>query len=206
MNVRIQTGDTERIEALMLDGSLSPLTGLGNVLLSIRRVSDGYWLDFDDDTFKASGWTTRQQAMTQTDVTNDPGVYHYDLDTSTITNPTADDTYEARVDCASAANVPLTGEIKVGQFVDDIDVAISSRSSHSAGDVDTQLSGTHGSGSWEGSPASVVWSYVISGKTAADHLLLARSRATFQVQLARDPAVMVDLSVDPIFRVELVEV
>jgi len=129
-SVRIQTGDTERIEAMILDGSLDPITGKTDILLSIRRVSDGYWFDFDagELDFKNSGWTTRQKAMTETDSTNDPGVYHYDFDTSTIDNPAADDTYEARVDQSpgtDAKNVPLTGEIKVGHFIDDIDQALS---------------------------------------------------------------------------------
>lgn len=122
---RIQTDATERIEALMLDGSLSPLTGLSDVLLSIRRVSDDFWYDFSDDTFKSTGWTTRQQVMAETDATNDPGAYDYDFDTSAITNAAADDTYQLRVDCASAANVPQTGELKVGQFVDELDAPIS---------------------------------------------------------------------------------
>lgn len=135
--VRIQTDATERVEALMLDGSLSPVTGLSNALLSIRRVSDGFWYDFSDDTFKSSGWTTRQQIMTETDSTNDQGVYHYNFDTSAITNASADDTYELRVDCASATNVPQTGEIKVGQFVDDVDAAISSRAP--SGEYDTEI-------------------------------------------------------------------
>jgi hypothetical protein len=133
---RIQTGETERIEALILDGSLSPLTGKTDILLSIRRVSDGFWYDFNDDTFKSSGWTTRQQQMTETDSANDQGVYHYNFDTSAITNATADDTYQMRVEQSpgtDAANVPLTGELKVGQFVDNIDQALSTTESNIRG-------------------------------------------------------------------------
>jgi hypothetical protein len=133
VSVRIQTGDTERIEAVVLDGSLDPLTGKTDILLSIRRVSDGQWYDFSDDTFKASGWTTRQEQMTETDATNDPGTYHSDFDTSAITNAAADDTYEVRVDQSpgtDAANLPLVGEIKVGGFVDDIDQALSTTESN----------------------------------------------------------------------------
>jgi hypothetical protein len=33
--------------------------------------------------------------------------------------------------------------------LDELDAAVSSRSSHTAADVDTELSGTHGAGSWE---------------------------------------------------------
>ena len=121
--VRVQTGDTERITALILDGSLVPLTGKTDILLSIRRDSDGQWFDFDagELDFKASGWTTRQQAMTETDSTNAPGEYHHDFDTSAITNAADDDTYQVRVEQSpgtDAANVPQVGEIKVGQWVD----------------------------------------------------------------------------------------
>ncbi len=119
MVVRILDGDTERIEAVMLDGSLAPITGLATVLLSIRRVSDGFWYDFDDDTFKTSGWTTRQQAMTETDSTNDQGQYHYDFNTSSITNASVDDTYMIRVDQVAAANVPQFGELKIDQWLKD---------------------------------------------------------------------------------------
>jgi len=128
--VRIQTGATERIEALILDGSLVPLAGKTDILVSIRRWSDGYFLDWNDDTFKASGWTTRQVAMTEVSATNAPGEYYRALDTSAITNQTADDTYEIRVDQSpgtDAKNLPQVGEIKVGQFVDELDAAVSSR-------------------------------------------------------------------------------
>lgn len=136
--MRIQTGETERIEVVALDASRDPVTGKSDLLLQIRRVSDGQYYDFNDDTFKAAGWTTRQQALTETDATNDPGNYHYDFDTSAITNPTADDTYQMRVDQSPGTdvkNLPATGELHVGQFVDDIDAAISTRSSHTAASV-----------------------------------------------------------------------
>lgn len=123
-SVRIQTDATERVEVMILDDSLDPLTGKTDILLSIRRVSDGFWYDFNDDTFKSAGWTTRQQAMSEVSATNAPGEYYYDFDTSAITNDTADDTYQLRVDQSpgtDAANLPQTGEIKVGQWADQID-------------------------------------------------------------------------------------
>jgi len=123
-SVRVQTGDTERINAQIMGvsaGTYVPLTGKTDILLSIRRDSDGQWFDFADNTFKAAGWTTRQQQMTETDATNAPGNYHHDFDTSTIVSPADDDTYEAVVDQSpgtDAENVPQTGTIKVGQWVD----------------------------------------------------------------------------------------
>lgn len=125
---RIQTDSTERTEILALDEDSQPITGLTDLLLSIRRISDEYYYDFDDDTFKNSGWTTRQEALSEIDSTNSPGEYYYDFDTSAITNATANDTYELRVDQdpgEDVKNVPQTGEIKVGQYVDNIDIPIS---------------------------------------------------------------------------------
>lgn len=124
---RIQNGQTERIEVLALDSSGSPVTGLGNVLLDIRRISDGFWLDFNDNTFKNSGWTTRQKVMTEIDATNDAGKYKYDFNTTGFN----DNTYEMRTESAGAANFPQFGELKVGDYVDNLDVTISSRGSQS---------------------------------------------------------------------------
>jgi hypothetical protein len=60
------------------------------------------------------------------------------------------------------------GAGEAGKIIgDNIDALISSRSSHTAADVDTQLSGTHGAGSWEGDTAAVVaaavWSESLPG-------------------------------------------
>ena len=121
--VRIRDGDTERIQTpAVKDGSLAALTGLSTVVVAIQRVSNGDWYDFADDTFKSSGWTTRQQAMTEVSATLAPGEYRYDFDTSAITNATADDTYMIRVDetGGTAKNVPFHGEIKVDQWVADL--------------------------------------------------------------------------------------
>lgn len=122
MQSRILLGDTERIQTPALkDGSLVAATGLGTVLLSIQRVSDDFWYDFNDDTFKAAGWTTRQQVMTQVSATLAAGEYYFDWDTSSIVSPAADDTYMLRVDEATTAvNVPLDGEIKIDQWVADL--------------------------------------------------------------------------------------
>lgn len=116
----IQTGQTEQIEVLILDLAGSPLTGLSDILLSIRRISDGYRYDFNDLTFKNAGWTTRQQTMAEISSIYDSGVYYYSFDTSAITNVTANDTYQIRVDCTSASNVPQVAELKVGDYLDNI--------------------------------------------------------------------------------------
>lgn len=123
MATRILAGETERIQTpALLDGALNEVTGLSTVVLGIQRTSDGYWYDFDDDTFRNSGWTTRQQQMTETSAAYAPGEYHYDWNTNLITNAIADDSYMIRVDETgdNANNTPFSGEIKIDQWVKDI--------------------------------------------------------------------------------------
>lgn len=111
---RIQNSQTERIEVVALDSSGSPVTGLSDVLLAIRRISDDFYFDFNDSTFKGSGWTTRQQQMSELDATNDAGLYTYDFNTAGL----SDDNYQMRSESATAVNFPKTGELKVGDYVD----------------------------------------------------------------------------------------
>lgn len=179
-SVRVLAGDTERIQTPALkDGSLVAVTGSTTVVLSIQRQSDNFWYDFADDTFKSSGWTTRQQQMTEVSASLAPGEYRYDWDTSSITNVAADDTYLLRVDetGGTVRNVPVTGEMKMDQWVADIRDAVQAvdtrlpsdpadeslqQASHaqtqadiaalndiSAADVDTTLTASHGAGSWQ---------------------------------------------------------
>lgn len=121
--VRILTDAVEMIEVIILGDVAVPLTGKTDILLSVRRISDNYYLDFADLTFKNTGWTTRQQQMSEVSAVNAAGEYQYSLNFGSIVNSVVDDTYQLRVDQSpgmDAANVPLFGEIKVGQFIDDI--------------------------------------------------------------------------------------
>ena len=216
-SVRIQTGAKEPIEVMILDTSGEPITALANINVRIRRTSDGFFFDWADDTFKASPGTL-DRVLSEVSATLDPGRYILNtaphtggFATASITNPTANDTYQVTVDQitgTNASNVPQIGEIKVGQYVDNldatvstrataaalatvqadtdniqtrlptalhasgrmsaqvegmnagvitsleapalanIDVAVSTRSSHSAADVNTVLTAAHGTGSW----------------------------------------------------------
>ena len=47
------------------------------ITLSIKKVSNGYWYDFSDNTFKASGWTSKTTTLLE-DSTN--GYYYYLFD------------------------------------------------------------------------------------------------------------------------------
>lgn len=119
--VRIETDATEVILSTMTKLAILQ-TGLIDVLLKIYRTSDNYIYDFNDNTFKVSGWTSIVQTMSEIDSTNLPGQYRYTFDTSAIVNSTVDDTYMCIVTCASADNVPQLGEIKVGDYIDTIGV------------------------------------------------------------------------------------
>jgi len=44
------------------------------VAVGLRRFSDGHWYDWNDSTFKASGWTTKHQALAE----DDNGLWTYD--------------------------------------------------------------------------------------------------------------------------------
>jgi len=51
------------------------VTGL-TVTIAVRDAqTDGSWLDFNDDTFKTAGWTTRQASLAEVDSSNAPGAY-----------------------------------------------------------------------------------------------------------------------------------
>ena len=130
---RIQNGQTEQIRVTALDIVSAFVTGLTDVLLEIRRESDGFYLDFNDSTFKNSGWTTRQNQMAELDVTNSPGTYFYNFDTSSL----SDDNYFMRVTSATAHNTPWEGELKVGDYVDNLDATVSSRASEANATTNT---------------------------------------------------------------------
>lgn len=149
---------TVTIEHTALDGTLAPLAGLTDLVVSIRRLSDGQFLDWNDDTFKAAGWTMRQQVMSEVDSTNAPGDYAQDFDLSAVTNKAADDTYVARVEQTpgtSVANVPASGEFEEGL------------NDPSPADIDTELSSSHGAGDWDLSQADVQAAMTAQGYTAA---------------------------------------
>lgn len=149
-STRIQNGQTERIEVLALDSSGNPVNSISNILLGIRRISDDQWLDFNDNTFKSSGWSSRQVIMAEFDTSNDLGKYRYTFNSSGF----SDDTYQLRSDSTSASNFPQIGELKVGNFVDFLDTFISS----STGATPTQVN----------SEVQAVFDLAILGSPTAD--------------------------------------
>lgn len=135
-SVRIKTGDLEPIGVLVVDRSVppAPMVGLTNIMLRIRRASDDKFLDWSDNTFK-DGASVAQLTLQLTEVnsTYAAGWYHLDspakghdggFDTSSIVNPVDDDAYVFTAiqdgPPQTAGNMPQTGEVKVGQWVDEI--------------------------------------------------------------------------------------
>jgi len=86
--------------------------------------------------------------------------------------PTALAVADAVWDEAAAGH---TGAGSFGEAIDtlttNIDVVLSTRSSHSAADVDTELSGMHGGGSWESAlpPSAAAIADAVWDEAAADH-------------------------------------
>jgi hypothetical protein len=127
---RIQTNELEPIKYAARDILGAPLTGKTDLLVKIYRRSDGQYLDWTGMTFKAAGWTTLQQTMTEVDAVNLQGIYRTDFDTSLIFNPNTDDIYVFSIDQSPGTDVigmPVEGEIKVGNWLDFVDAPISTR-------------------------------------------------------------------------------
>ncbi len=96
MNTAFATkGLTHRIVAILVDTAGSPTAGL-SASLRIQRQSDGQYLQ-SDNTWDAS--PSDDPALTQTDNTNLPGVYHFDF-----ALPDAVDRYTVRVDGSASAH------------------------------------------------------------------------------------------------------
>ena len=66
-----------------------PDTGVTAVTVGIHRVTDGYWYDFNDSTFKASGWTTKHKSLSE----DDDGLW---LDTTGWTIPPYGESYKVQ--------------------------------------------------------------------------------------------------------------
>lgn len=73
----------ELLWKLINPNSNAPITGgAAGTAYKIRRGADGNLFDFDDMTFKASGWTTLSAALSEVDAAHLPGVYRGSIDTT----------------------------------------------------------------------------------------------------------------------------
>ena len=60
--------------------------GAANTTLKVRREADGFLYDWNDSTFKSSGWTSLTAALAEDDATNNAGFY-----TKSVTTTSWDD-------------------------------------------------------------------------------------------------------------------
>ncbi len=111
-------GSIEPIEVFAVDGAGAPITGMVDLFIAIRRVSDGKWLDWNDGVFKAVGWVARLQVMVEFDPVLSPGFYRVTFDTSPYPNP---DNYIFTIDQVPPTVFPqqVVAELRVGGVPDD---------------------------------------------------------------------------------------
>jgi hypothetical protein len=126
-NITVQSdaGFVEPIMVYTLNSLGDPLTGAVDLFVRMRRSSDGLYFDWADATFKAAGWATLDQVLTEVDAVRSPGLYEVagGLDLAAITNPTADDNYTITpIQTGSTATLPAPAELRVdkwaGQLLD----------------------------------------------------------------------------------------
>ena len=122
--VRVAIDAVEPIGGVVLSAAGAPLTGLTNIKARVRRTSDGWFLDWDDNVFKAPAIAAQLLLpLAELDATYQPGFYHLDTAPHTggfhldvIVNKVAGDCYQFEViqDGApqTAGNVPQLGEIR----------------------------------------------------------------------------------------------
>ena len=137
-SVNLETGGIEPIEVSISDLWGQPLLGATNIKAKVRRNSDLKYFDWSDNTFRSAGSVVQiLEVLSPVSSVHSKGEYFLNTalhpkgwDTSKITNPVADDVYHITViedGSAFASNLPQVGEIKVGRWVDLIDVATSTR-------------------------------------------------------------------------------
>jgi len=138
--VRIQTGQTEPVVVLAVDDDGDPITGLADLKLRVRRTSNGHYLDWVDNTFKAAPGQL-YMTLVEVNAARSPGEYELNtaphlkgLNTAAFVNAYAEDSYVATVIqdalVQTASNMPQIGEIAVGGWIDYIDASIADGASY----------------------------------------------------------------------------
>ena len=132
---RIQTGDTEPVTVVAEDATGERLTGKTDIKIKVQRLSDDYFFDWDDNTFKDPNLVAQLlETLDEVSSAHNPGIYKLDtadhvngFDTSKIKNPKPDDTYlitAIQDGGTDIATLPSDGEVKVGQYVDDLKIIL----------------------------------------------------------------------------------
>jgi len=127
MSIYVRKSDSEPIQLDVKDITGQPLLGATGVLVRIRRDSDGFWLDWDDNVYKAGPWIERDKLAFPVDPTLAPGIYVIGggYPTASISNAVDDDHYLAFTVNSGAADtalavLPPPMEFRVGFWADAI--------------------------------------------------------------------------------------
>ena len=149
-----KTGATEMVVVgPILDVSGNVLTGLTNLYLTIARTSDRAFWDFTHSVFSTSPTGSTTSPLSEWDSTRMPGVYYYSLNTSSFTGVSSQDHYEVYISQSggtlNAANLPMLGEIRMGQIVDAVEGIGPAPLATAAGLTNLQ---THGDATWGSAP------------------------------------------------------
>lgn len=109
--------NVQEIVFKIVDSSGNPITGATTVTCKLRTTPGASLFDWNDTTFKTSGWTTVSATMTEVDATNLPGVYKQELNVGGFTNG------RYQVFITYSATISQHGEIEFyvddGQLVDE---------------------------------------------------------------------------------------
>ena len=137
-----QVGETAiPLTVLVSENDIGIVAQSGLVSISKPGTSPIEYLDFDDDTFKASSWTTREEVLIEIDSIDAPGIYEFIWDSS------ASILDEDRVHIVYNISGPIISGISVDEirFVDTINIDVVSIAS---GVWDRQTSLNNASGTF----------------------------------------------------------
>lgn len=163
---RNQYNEDERLLAVIHDSAGDLITGSGSLDLTIYREYDGYYYDFSDSTFKASGWTSSSTAMTELDATGNAGVYYYDWDASAVGTIGSQRDYIFRAELSTSIDSPLIGRLKLGGWIDQVNLGgMGTGGGRSKGITQQQINDI----------AEKVWGYELKNKETAENTLLKKS-------------------------------
>lgn len=123
MNI-VEKGTNEPINVMILNNVSQPLTDKEDIKVKIRRISDGFYLDWNDYNFKTGISVVKLlNALSEVSSVYSPGEYQGFFDTDAIINYVDDDIYELTViqdGGTDASNLPQTGELKVGHWLEQL--------------------------------------------------------------------------------------
>lgn len=177
------------VAPVVVDRSGQPILGSTTIVVEIRQIGTSNRWDFTGDTFRTSGWTTRQGALAQVDSTLDPGVY--ERTAGWVATNVAAGTYLVtyRDTSGAAANLPAYEAIRlVASTAAPSAAAISAQ-------VNADLTSAHGSGDYR-TPATVTLAdgSLTAAKVGAGFVdvvqlgLATRAAELFDVEIVTTPS------------------